>query len=454
MLVITWLFALIIAAACQSPTPSLPLGQSSEAARDSDELTLPGLNLSELIAGLCDPSDKDDEGKRHAAILLGIVRHGPATDCLHQVLRQERNPSVRAAAVRALAEIRDTTSLPEIENALLDPKSEVRVAAVEALGHFSGTASLDSLTKTANQTGPEALAALKALARTQQGRLLIKQLPYAPASRFREPHTAESTLNAHVWYVDASSGDDEDDGSKEDPFRSLGRAVRELRGGAGDQLLATSGDQGISFHEEVSISPERSGTPTRPTRIEAWPGRPAPILDGALPERAGEPGLTTGIHVGASFMQIRGFTVRHYVENGISLNGSTGNVIEDCIVERCDRHGIFAYYSPNSTIVQPQVRGCLHQGISIRSSPQTVVLGGLSQDNGFDGLLLLQDSDDVLISGLRASGNKRGIAATSNSNGARLIGVSLNSNTQDNLYFDKDCPVTLVDSTIGKVAAP
>ena len=146
--------------------------------------------------------------------------------------------------------------------------------------------------------------------------------------------------------------------------------------------------------------------------------------------------------------------MRHFVENGISLNGSTGNVVEDCIVERCDRHGIFAYYSPRSTIVRPQVRGCLHQGISIRSSPYTAVLGGLSQDNGFDGLLLLQDSDNVLVSGLRASGNKRGIAATSHSDGARLIDVSLHNNTQDDLYFDEDCPVSLINSTIGKVSAP
>jgi len=158
--------------------------------------------------------------------------------------------------------------------------------------------------------------------------------------------------------------------------------------------------------------------------------------------------------VGASFVQVSGFTVRHFVENGISLNGSTGNVIKDCKVERCDRHGIFAYYSPRSTIVRPEVRNCQHQGISIRSSPHTAVIGGLSVSNGFDGLLLLQDSDDVLVNGLRASGNKRGVAATTHSDGARLVDVTLQDNTQDNLYFDKDCPVTLIDSTIGGSGAP
>jgi len=454
VLVITSLFALITAVACDTTATNTPNKQSTAPVRETQELVLPGLDVSELIAVLCDPSDKDDARKRHAAILLGIVEHEPATHCLHQVLRGERNPSVRAAAVQAIARIGKTSSLPEIENALLDPKSQVRVAAVEALGQLGGASSLEPLAKIAKAKGPEALAALEALARTPQGRLLLKELPYGPADRFRQSLPAEVGVDARLWYVDASAGNDEGDGSKEKPFRSLGRAVRELRGGAGDQLLATSGDQGLHFHEEVSITPQHSGTQTRPTRIEAWPDRPAPILDGALPNRPGKPGLTTGIHVGASHVRIRGFTVRHFVENGISLNGSTGNVVEDCIVERCDRHGIFAYYSPSSTIVRPQVRGCLNQGISIRSSPYTAVLGGLSEDNGFDGLLLLQDSDNVLVSGLRAAGNKRGIAAISHSDGARLIDVSLHNNTQDDLYFDEDCPVRLINSTIGKVSVP
>lgn len=440
--------------ACHTPATTAPVGQPQESAQELGELSLPELNLSELIAILCDPSDKDDARKRYAAILLGIVGHEPATDCLHQVLRGERNPSVRAAAVRALAELGAAASLPEIENALLDPQSEVRVAAVEALGRLGGEASLDPLTKTANGRGPEALAALQALARTQQGRELLNQLPYGPASRFRAPMPPTSPLDARLWYVDASSGNDDGEGSKEQPFLSLSRAVRELRGGAGDQVLATSGELGLSFHEEVSITPDRSGTQTRPTRIEAWPDRPPPILDGSLPDRPGKPGLKTGIHVGASYVRVRGFTVRHFVENGIALNGSTGNVVEECNVERCDRHGIFAYYSPNTTIVRSKVSGCQHQGISIRSSPGTAVIGGLSSDNGFDGILLLQDSDHVLIDGLHASGNKRGIAATSHSNGTRLVGVTLTNNSQDNLYFDTDCPVILIDSSISGTTAP
>jgi len=446
--------ALLIVLGCRPQAASVPDGAVDRGPPERTVLSLPGINTAALIDVLCHASDKDDAAKRHSAILLGMIRDTANTDCLHQVLRRERNPSVRAAAARSLGEIGAASSLPELDNALLDPHRQVRIAAIQALSEFGDKSPIKSLRRLASGEGPEALVALRALARTRQGRELLSELPHSPASRFRVPMTPVSTLDGRRWYVDASAGNDDAEGSEEAPFRTLTRAVRELRGGAGDHLLATSGYQGLVFHEEVSITPDRSGTIDRPTVVSAWPGHPRPILDGALPERPDQPGLTTGIHVGASFVRVVGFTVRHFVENGISLNGSTGNVIEDCKVERCDRHGIFAYYSPRSTIVRPEVRNCQHQGISIRSSPHTAVIDGLSEANGFDGLLLLQDSDDVLISGLRASGNKRGIAATSHSDGARLVDVLLQGNTQDDLYFDEDCPVTLVNSTIGASTAP
>ena len=434
--------------------PPSDLGSEPTTTPRSTQLTLPDLEHNELIATLCHPNDKDDARKRHAAILLGLAKYQPASSCLSEVLRHERNPTVRAAATRAIGKISGEAAQAHLEHALLDPHAEVRVAAVHALARIHTRWAVDILAKLAQRDGPEALAALRGLAETPAGQILLKQIPLGPASRFREPIGPASDLEALRWHVDASAGDDSNDGSAQHPFRSLSRAVRELRQGAGDHVLATSGELGKSFHEEVSINPDHSGTAARLTQMTAWPGRPAPILDGALPGQPREPGLTTGIHVGASYVRISGFTVRHFVENGIALNGSTGNIIEDCKVERCDRHGIFAYYSPSSTIVRPEVRGCRHQGISIRSSPHTVVIGGLSANNGFDGLLLLQDSDDVLISGLRATGNKRGIAATSHSDGARLVGVNLQGNTQDDLYFDLDSSVIVIDSTVGEAPAP
>ena len=129
-------------------------------------------------------------------------------------------------------------------------------------------------------------------------------------------------------------------------------------------------------------------------------------------------------------------------------------MVIDCRVEGCDRHGIFAYYSPHSTIVRPDVRSCFHQGISVRSSPGTAVLGGRSNDNGIDGLLLLQGSDDVLVENFKASGNKRGIALTSGSNGVRVIGSQLHDNSQSDLSVEPGCDAELVETTTGSQSSP
>ncbi len=87
---------------CRPQAASVPDEATDPGTRGLSVLSLPGIDTAALIAVLCHPSDKDDTAKRHAAILLGMIRDAANTDCLHQVLRRERNPSVRAAAARAL----------------------------------------------------------------------------------------------------------------------------------------------------------------------------------------------------------------------------------------------------------------------------------------------------------------------------------------------------------------
>jgi len=437
-----WVLALLAGCPAQQATVF------EEAATASAELSLPGVEVTELTGLLCSKTDTQDAEKRHAAILLGILGNADALPCLNLVLVSERNSSVRAAAARALGGIRSKESVTRLVDSLRDPNQQVRIAAALALGHFSESAAVAALERLAAGSGPEALSALEALAASPspRARAALTVIPTGPAGRF-EPVVAQAgTLEARTWFVDASSGDDAGAGSAEAPFRSLSRAVSELRGAAGDRILATAGREGQVFREQVSIPPDRSGTPARPTILAAWPDRPAPILDGAEASEPNRASKLTGIHVGASFVHVRGFVVRNYVENGIQLNGSTGNMVIDCRVEHCDRHGIFAYYSPASTIVRAQVSGCFNQGISVRASPHTAVLGGHSNDNGIDGLLLLYDSDDVLIQDFSASGNKRGIALTRGSNATRIIDARLQDNSQDDLAVEPDCDAAVVSA--------
>jgi len=419
---------------------------TEEAEIPAQEISMPGVDVTELTGRLCSKADSHDAEKRHAAILLGIRGSTDALPCLNLVLVSERNPSVRAAAARALGRIQSKESVTKLVDSLRDPHQQVRIAAALALGNFSDSAAVTALERLAASSGPEALSALEALSTSPspRARAALTVLPTGPTERFEPVVPEASALQARTWFVDASSGDDSAAGSAKAPFRSLSRAVSELRGGAGDRIFATAGRAGHAFREQVSVPPDCSGTPARPTILAAWPDRPPPVLDGANTDEPNQASKLTGIHVGASFVHVRGFVVRNYVENGIQLNGSTGNMVIDCRVERCDRHGIFAYYSPASTILRAEVSGCFNQGISVRASPHTAVLGGHSNDNGIDGLLLLYGSDDVLIQDFSASRNKRGIALTRGSNGVRIIDSRLQDNTQDDLAVEPDCDASII----------
>lgn len=57
-------------------------------------------------------------------------------------------------------------------------------------------------------------------------------------------------------------------------------------------------------------------------------------------------------------------------------------------------------------------------------------------DNGHDGLLILYDSDDVVVHGFTARGNRQGIGFTMGSNAGRVIGAALGGNSVADLIVD------------------
>jgi hypothetical protein len=76
-------------------------------------------------------------------------------------------------------------------------------------------------------------------------------------------------------FVDASHGDDDDDGSEARPWKTIGHAIRQLQ--AGDTLYLRGG----SYFENVYVS--LVGTPEKPIVIRSYPGEQA-VIDGAIPE--------------------------------------------------------------------------------------------------------------------------------------------------------------------------
>ena len=418
------------------PIPTLPPGLPApppgleEALASLTQIRAGALvaDTTERSALLLDTTDRRDVEKQHAALILGLTGDSDSLPALHHALVQERNPAVRSEAARALGRLGAPGSLVPLWDALRDRNQGVRVAAISAMGFVGRSEAIPVLSAIAsNGHGADASAALTALA-TLGAREELAVLDPGPPERHAEPGSGWSPTRGLTFHVDSTDGDDAQDGSEATPFRTLSRAVLALRPGEGDTLFATSGEQHIPFREEVDVLPQASGTPDSPTVLAAWPGRPQPVLDGELRSAPGQPGMRIGLHVGADYVHVRGFIVRHYADSGIDLSGSTGSVIQRCVAENNGRHGLFVYYAPRSLISESAVRGSEAQGISIRNSPGTSVLGGVSLDNGIDGLLLLQNSDDVLVHGLRASGNKRGIAVTAGSNRARIIGAHLEGN--------------------------
>ncbi len=410
-----------------------------------------GIDPAGLPELLTYPDDDRDVEKRFAAVMIGITRELSGIEALNDKVIADRSPAVRAACAWAIGEIADPSGIEPLERTLRDASAAVRAAAVEALGRYDDPNALSILAKLSESgKGPLAMAALRSIAwkDTPTRHQLLSKIEPGDPHRFVAPGQPFSQAVGKIWYVDAASGNDNANGSEDAPFQSIGRAITELRAGAGDRIYASSGKAALPFRESVDIPADRSGTSGAPTVIAAWPGKSPPVLDGAKAESPDTPFLEDGIHISASFVRVNGFTVRHYKDSGIDIDGGTGCVVSNCVVQKCDRHGIFLYYAPASAIVNADVSQCNFQGISIRTSPKAAVLGGRSTGNGIDGLLFLWDSDDALVDNFTASGNQRGIGFIRGSHGGRIFRSKLTGNVAD-IGIEADCSAELIDTMVG-----
>jgi len=133
----------------------------------------------------------------------------------------------------------------------------------------------------------------------------------------------------------------------------------------------------------------------------------------------------------AGFVRVSGIDVRYAPDSGLDANGAWGASFLDCAVSYCDRHGIFVYYSPDSTVRDCRVQGCTYQGISVRSSPRTMISRCRSTDNGVDGLLFLYDSDSCVAGDNVIMRNRRAISFIEGSDFGRVVGNVIKDNQQN-----------------------
>lgn len=120
------------------------------------------------------------------------------------------------------------------------------------------------------------LAALLLLFTSPPGDLFsqTKYLSHAPL-RHNPPASKRPMAKGPAYYVDAQSGSDENDGTKESPFKTINHGLKQLK--AGDTLYLRGG----SYYENVRVS--LVGNKAKPIVIRSYPGEQATI-DGGIAE--------------------------------------------------------------------------------------------------------------------------------------------------------------------------
>jgi hypothetical protein len=102
-----------------------------------------------------------------------------------------------------------------------------------------------------------------------------------PSLRKSPPPLKRPAPAGPVHYVDASKGDDAQDGTQPRPWKTIGHALRQLK--AGDTLYLRGG----TYYENLRVS--LVGTSAAPITIASHPGEQA-ILDGGIRDFFEAPG--------------------------------------------------------------------------------------------------------------------------------------------------------------------
>jgi hypothetical protein len=105
-------------------------------------------------------------------------------------------------------------------------------------------------------------------------------LPGAVAGEVRTRRMILTAEGGRAFYVSPAHGSDDHPGSREAPFRTLGRAVRDLQ--AGDSVYALSG----VYRESVYLGFGCNGEPERPIVLMAAPGA-KPVIDSSVQVKRG-----------------------------------------------------------------------------------------------------------------------------------------------------------------------
>jgi hypothetical protein len=186
--------------------------------------------------------------------------------------------------------------------------------------------------------------------------------PSDPAGSIRENFTTQ-LRGTNLWFVRATAqlieagpatanyyvatnGSDSNNGtSTNTPFATLTKAAS----------LANPGNliyvRGGTYNLSAQVNLSRSGTPTQPIRVRAYPGE-SPIFNFAA-----EPTGKHGINISGNWWQLCGFEIHHASHNGVLINGSS-NVVERCVIHDSGDTGLHITASGSALASSNLVLNC------------------------------------------------------------------------------------------------
>ncbi len=153
--------------------------------------------------------------------------------------------------------------------------------------------------------------------------------------------------NENALYV-STSGNDTNDGSKNNPFRTIRKAVQTVARGGLIYLRA-----GVYYPKKQLTINRAYGSKGARTRMFSYPGEKA-VIDGSRFSDIAPNILNNNIFVHqAAFWHFKNLDIRNALNGAILISGNSadGNILENLNIYDNGNSGIFLYSGPSNTLV-------------------------------------------------------------------------------------------------------
>jgi len=151
---------------------------------------------------------------------------------------------------------------------------------------------------------------------------------------------AACPVNGSDFFV-SPTGNDNNDGSIDHPFKTIGKAVGLAQ--AGDTIFLRGGQH--DYTSTISIS--KSGQAENPITLRAYQDE-VPILDF---EQQGNGDSDRGIVLSGSYWHFNGFIIQYAGDNGLNVNGGSHNILERLVTRMNGDSGLQLHTSSSYNLV-------------------------------------------------------------------------------------------------------